>query len=225
MPSDVAREDSRAAPLGTTHLERIARYYAGTLSAHGPTARGVDWRDEEGQERRFRELSHVIGHDATASVAEIGCGYGALAHHLRRHGLNGPYLGLDVAPEMIAAAMRHCEGLTAVRFVVGSVPSEPHDYLLASGIFNVRLDIPDKDWEAHVFATIETMGERARKGIAFNCLTRYSDADRMRRTLWYPDPGMILGRCIARFGNRVTLAHDYGMWEFTVRVRFEEAAA
>jgi SAM-dependent methyltransferase len=225
MVSDAAGEDARTGSGATAPLDRIARYYSEKLSTFGPTARGVDWRDEEGQERRFRELLRVVGSDSDASLVEIGCGYGALARYLRRQGFNGSYLGLDVAPEMIAAAARHCADLENTRFATGSAPSAPADYVVASGIFNVRLDVSDAEWETHVFRTIDLMAAFAARGIAFNCLTRFSDAERMRPTLWYPDPGLVLGRCIERFGNRVALAHDYGMWEFTIRVRLGETRA
>lgn len=44
------------------------------------------------------------------------------------------------------------------------------------------------DWTEYVLSTISMFAEHASEGFAFNCLTKYSDADRMQSYLYYADP-------------------------------------
>ena len=60
---------------------------------------------------------------------------------------------------------------------------------------------------------------KSSRGFAFNCLTSYSDADKMRDDLYYADPCKLFDRCKRRYSRRVALLHDYGLWEFTILVR------
>jgi hypothetical protein len=46
----------------------------------------------------------------------------------------------------------------------------------------------------------------------------------MRPNLHEPDSGLVFDHCKRRYSRHVALPHDYGLWEFTVRVRRESAA-
>ncbi len=63
------------------------------------------------------------------------------------------------------------------------------------------------------------MNRFSRKGFAFNCLTSYSDKERMREDLYYSDPCFLFDYCKRHFSKNVALLHDYGLYEFTVLVR------
>ena len=56
-------------------------------------------------------------------------------------------------------------------------------------------------------------------GFAFNCLTSYSDHDKMRDYLYYADPLAIFDHCKKHYAKDVALLHDYGLYEFTILVR------
>jgi hypothetical protein len=68
-------------------------------------------------------------------------------------------------------------------------------------------------------ATIDDLALLSRRGFAFNALTSYSDADKQRADLYYADPRQVLDHCLRRWPRRVALLHDYGLYEFTIRVR------
>lgn len=204
-------------------MESIARYYAGTLAEHGATAAGVDWNSTESQELRFEQLMRIAEGDAGFSLNDYGCGYGALLDHLDRGGARVDYCGFDVAPEMVAAA-RERFGDRPVAFTADAAELAVADYTVASGIFNVRLDIDDKTWLAHVLRTLDRMAALSSKGFAFNVLTAYSDRERMRPDLFYADPRVILDHCIRRLSRRVAILHDYELYEFTTLVRLSDPA-
>ncbi|MCB5175192.1 class I SAM-dependent methyltransferase [Microvirga lenta] len=199
-------------------LAQVAEYYDDKARTYGATPKGADWRDAESQELRFLELAKVLRGARTGSIAEVGCGWGAFPLWAQRHSLDLDYTGYDISEVMLREAESVCGALPNVRFAKGDRPDAMADYVVASGIFNVRFDAPNDNWLDLVRSTIDNMYEKARIGIAFNFLTGFSDRDRMEARLYYADPGAILNYCIGRFGRHVTLNHDYGLYEFTVLV-------
>ena len=198
-------------------LDAIASYYAGKLAEHGQTPGGVDWNGPAGQSLRFEQLLKVVT-SAPYSINDVGCGYGALVDHLDATGVAFSYTGYDVAEAMVEAARARYAGRPGISFVAGSVLA-PADYTVASGIFNVRLEAPDDEWRAHVLRVLDACHEASGRGFAFNCLTSYSDPERMRPHLYYADPCALFDHCKRRYSRDVALLHDYGLFEFTLIVR------
>lgn len=199
-------------------LTQVAEYYDDKARTYGATPKGADWRDADSQELRFVELAKVMRGSSTGSVAEVGCGWGAFPLWAQRQGLVIDYTGYDISNVMLQQAEDTCANLPNTRFIKSDRPTEMADYVVASGIFNVKFDTPNDDWFGLISSTIEAMHEKARIGIAFNFLTGFSDKDRMEERLYYADPGSILNYCVSKFGRRVSLNHDYGLYEFTVMV-------
>lgn len=203
----------------TNDLGAIAQYYAGKLAVHGERAQGVDWNGETSQTLRFGQLLKVVDTEDAFSLNDLGCGYGALRDELLGSCPRCDYAGYDIAPEMVAAARNRFAGIPATRFEVAAVPDRTADFTVASGIFNVRLDQTDDAWTGYIETTLEHMDRTSARGFAFNCLTRYSDADKMRGYLYYADPCALFDLCKRRFSRHVALLHDYGLYEFTIIVR------
>lgn len=202
----------------------IRDYYTAKIEQHGATPLGVDWRDATSQEARFGQIELLMTGDSAGSLADIGCGYGSLALYLRRRGWLGFYEGVDISEPMIEAAREFLKGETNVHLTVGGLPTEPSDYVVASGIFNVKMTADTTLWEKHVYRTIDAMVLSARKGVAFNCLTSWSDKPLMRDDLFYAAPERILEYCAARHSRWIEVSQDYGLFEFTVRMRFDRRA-
>ena len=198
-------------------LTTVGDYYSDKVATHGATPRGVDWRDAAGQHKRFEQLLRRFDLGRPFTIGEVGCGYGALVQYLRQRNVEFSYVGCDVSPEMISRAQALYKDEANVAFELGTC-SRPADYIVASGIFNVRFGFDEEQWSAYVLATIEAMVGLARRGSAFNFLTGFSDEDRKEARLWYPDPGRWLDLCLSRYGRNVTLFHDYGLYEFTIAV-------
>ena len=197
-------------------LAEIGRYYSEKLAVHGATPQGVDWNSPESQRLRFDQLARVIGAEADFQINDLGCGYGAFLDYLGR---NCDYLGVDISAEMIAKAEALHAGQPRCRFLAGRRADRQADYTVASGIFNVRLSSGDDEWRAHLLRTLGEMDAGSRRGFAFNCLTKYSDAQHMKAYLFYADPCELFDFCKQRFARNVALLHDYGLYEFTILVR------
>lgn len=200
-------------------LKAVADYYSSKLAEHGQSARGVDWNGEESQELRFEQLSKVIKDADGFSIHDLGCGYGGYFEYLCKGRENIHYNGFDLSLDMVEAARQRFAGDKRARFLVRGEPDTVADYVVASGIFNVRLNSTDDAWFAHILRTLDVMDRTSQHGFAFNCLTSYSDQDKMRDYLYYANPGELFDHCKRNYSRNVALLHDYGLYEFTILVR------
>jgi len=200
-------------------LREVAAYYSAKLRQYGPTHHGVDWNSRASHDLRHLQFLRLLDGTLDASVLDLGCGYGDFLRFLRSEGHRGSYIGYDIAPSMIAEALRlHGEGRDRL-WQVGAKPTESADYAVASGLFNVKGDVPTETWAAHVQATIDILARGGQRGFGFNMLSLASDPERRRPDLYYADPAHMLAYCLSRFGRSVALMQDYGLYEFTVLVR------
>ena len=203
----------------TDILTEVAGYYSAKLAEFGETARGVDWNGETSQVLRFEQLSKIIQATEGFSLNDLGSGYGALFDYLSSRHQDFTYNGCDVSSEMIRVAqVRYMKNSNAC-FAVAAEPPKIADYGVASGIFNVRLGRSDAEWRNYLETTLDVLDRTSRLGFAFNCLTSYSDADKMRDNLYYADPCALFDFCKRRYSRDIALLHDYGLYEFTVLVR------
>jgi cyclopropane fatty-acyl-phospholipid synthase-like methyltransferase len=203
----------------TDLLTEVAEYYTSKLAEHGETPRGVDWNGEEGQTLRFEQLCKIVETKNNFSINDLGCGYGALYDFLSSKNEGFSYSGVDVSDSMIRAAEQRYKSQPQARFVLSSEPNQVADFGVASGIFNVRMGRSDDEWRSYLEATLDVLDQTSRIGFAFNCLTSYSDKDKMRDYLYYADPCVLFDLCKRRYSRNVALLHDYGLYEFTILVR------
>jgi hypothetical protein len=203
-------------------ISAVEGYYTGRVTEHGATPRGVDWNDESSQDARFDELLKVLGPDAdNFSLNDYGSGYGALLGVLAGRHSEFTYRGFDVSAPMIAEAERLHGHDPRASFTTDPAALRPADFTIASGIFNVKLDMPETRWRDYVLATLDTMVSVSTKGIAFNALTSHADENRKRPDLHYADPAVLLDHCLRSYSRTVAVFHDYALYEFTVVVRLD----
>lgn len=201
-------------------IEEVASYYSNKLAEYGDTPRGVDWNGEEGQFIRFEQLCKVIdSKNQDFSITDLGCGYGVLFEYLSERFKASSYLGIDVSLEMIEMAKKRYSRFGNARFEVSSQPNRASDYVVASGIFNVRMNRSDDEWFEYMQEVLDILFSTSRLGFSFNCLTSYSDADKKRDYLYYADPCKLFDLCKKRYSKQVALLHDYGLYEFTILVK------
>jgi hypothetical protein len=98
----------------------------------------------------------------------------------------------------------------------------PCDYVMASGVFNVRGEWDDSRWWSYIQETLRAMHDRATIGWSANFLTSYSDRELMRPELYYADPLAVFDWCKRNLSRFVALHHDYPLYDFTILVRKEK---
>jgi SAM-dependent methyltransferase len=200
-------------------IETIAHYYAERLRAFGATPPGADWNSADSQALRFDRLLQVLEGSGERSINDYGCGYGALVDYLDGLGDQFRYCGFDIAESMIETARARCAGRAWCEFVADLAQMAPADYTVASGVFNVKLDYPAETWHEYVLQTLAVLDSVSTRGFAFNMLSTYSDPEKRRLDLFYADPREMFDFCKSRFSRRVSLLHDYPLYEFTIIVR------
>ena len=197
--------------------KEVKAYYDEKINTFGPTPQGVDWNSVESQELRFDILAKVINNNKHFSVLDYGCGFGSMFEFLSKKYTNFDYVGFDLSDKMIDAGKQ--------KFINKNVTftnekhTEKADYVIASGIFNIKLENTDEDWMRYLEKTLKEIDALSKKGFSFNILTSYSDLSYMKDYLFYADPSYIFDFCKRNFSRNVALLHDYDLYEFTVIVR------
>ncbi|OLQ86139.1 SAM-dependent methyltransferase [Vibrio panuliri] len=198
----------------------ISKYYSSKVLTFGDTPQGVDWNGEESQFLRFEQLSKILpDSDASFSVNDLGCGYGSYYEYLENNYNYVNYQGIDLSQEMIAAAVNRSGCESKASFIIADRPNRVSDYSIASGIFNIKQDRSNDEWWSYLVETLHILDEYSSKGFSFNCLTSFSDKEKMRNYLYYADPMIVFEYCKNNFSKNVALLHDYDLYEFTILVR------
>lgn len=199
---------------------KVSEYYTDKLKEFGITAKGVDWNSEESQLLRFQQLCKVLPQSKNEkfSILDFGCGYGAMLKYLSSQYSNIQFIGYDISEEMIEVSKRLFKGSNAI-WSSNEMDLRPVDYVIASGIFNVKMDFTTEDWLTYILKILHSINELALYGFSFNVLTSYSDKEYMRDNLFYADPNFLFDYCKRNFSKKVALLHDYPLYEFSVIVR------
>lgn len=200
-------------------IESVRQYYTEKIQQHGAVPAGVDWNGEESQTIRFEQLARIIPAGTELfSVLDYGCGYGAMFEFFKKRYANFSFVGFDISEEMIASARQKFPDTNAA-WVSNLDEGRKCDFVVASGIFNVRLNATTANWEDYVLDTLHEIDRCAKRAFAFNVLSSYSDKDRMRDYLYYADPLALFDYCKQNFSRQVALLHDYPLYEFTMLVK------
>jgi SAM-dependent methyltransferase len=196
----------------------IVAYYSETLRRHGATPRGVDWADAAAQELRFAKLLKICEFSNRFALNDFGCGYGALLTYLAKchPGAAVHYLGIDLAPAMIAEANRLWGGYRDAKFVVGAVSPRCAEYSIASGIFNVKRSERQECWEQFIAHTLTNLRAASQRGFAVNFKAANNPDSPPRSGLYVTTPQRWIEFCDRQLGCSVELLTDYGLNEFTL---------
>lgn len=199
-------------------LNQVTEYYTSKIRQFGPVPQGVDWNSVESQELRFAVLSSLIMEEGNFSIIDFGCGFGSMLDYFNVKYDSFEYVGFDVAEEMITVALNKFPSQDNVKWIT-TLPVKKADYVIASGIFNVKLENTDEDWLLYILETLKKMDKISVKGFSFNVLTKYSDVEYMKEYLYYADPSLLFDYCKKNFSKNVALLHDYNLYEFSIIVR------
>jgi SAM-dependent methyltransferase len=201
--------------------KKLEEYFTEKLETYGATAKGIDCNGEEAQFARFAELVRVIDPSKPFTVIDYGSGYGAMFDFLNARGWQFEYYGVDLIEKMVIVGREVHKDYPNAHFTTDEKEPPLADYLVAQGIFNIKIDSPYDEWQEMIVQTLPRMNALCTKGFSFNMLTKYSDADRMaqRPDLFYGDPLFFFDFCKRNFSRNVALLHDYGLYDFTILVR------
>ena len=200
-------------------MEKIIAYYDNKLKKYGDNFRGVDWNSLESQNLRFKKLLKVIQKEEKYfTLLDYGCGYGAMLNYICDFYNNFDYTGFDISKAMIQEA-RNKSLISGVSWYNKIDRKKKFDYVIASGLFNVKLDFKKNEWFNYIIETLDQINYYSKKGFSFNILSEYSDKDRRKNKLYYANPNILFNHCKLKYSKYVSLIHDYPLYEFTIIVK------
>ena len=156
-------------------LERkLKRAYTDRLAALGPAPKGVFWRNQSTQIARFDallDLVTTVTPAANPSIADIGCGYGAMLEFLQKNPRyqRFHYIGVDLNRAMINSCKQRFP-VQKQLFFVGKQPPLPVDFCVFSGTFNLCHTMDTSLWQDYIFANLQHCWQRSRYGLVLNLL-------------------------------------------------------
>lgn len=203
-------------------LLKTNEFFGDKLQKLGANSLGVGWNGDDAQRVRYEQLTKLIDFNDGRTICDFGCGYGYYLSYLQEvfPDWRGKYTGYDISENMIQAAKKiYGQDDENHNFVVGTKLANTFDYIIESGIFNLKFDIPEDEWKSYILETLQMFDKYSAKGFAFNALTKYSDKEKMRNDLYYSDPLFLFDYCKRNFSRNVALLHDYELYDFTIIVR------
>lgn len=203
-------------------LAPVARIYGKRLDQCGANAKGVFWRGEVWQNRRFERMSEIFRPQDMAAgnvaINDFGCGYGAFFDFLADYPImqNSRFYGYDISQEMIAACRDRISDPRA-QFYRKMWATKTADYSFASGTYNLNGDADEEAWGKYVEASLMQLWKRTTKGLAFNMLR--DDADDDFQGLYYIDPEQMLKFLRENLSDDVEMFDERPMPDVTFFVR------
>ena len=151
-------------------MEKIVNYYEKKLKKYGATFKGVDWNSYESQNLRFKKLTKsLIEKKNRYSLLDYGCGYGALLKYINDNYDNIDYFGYDFSKSMIKQAKIINDNLKKTSWLSELKEADTFDYIIASGIFNVKLNYHHTGWLKQVIETLDKINSISKKGFHLTC--------------------------------------------------------
>ncbi len=188
--------------LFADYERKLNRAYRNRLATKGSTAQGVFWRSQSSQFARFDALLSLMrqlrGNKPT-SIADIGCGYGAMLDFINassnfRH---IEYWGVDINRAMIAACHQKFPTQTGI-FSIGNKPAGMVDFCLFSGTFNLTHSDNPTIWSNYIFSSLERCMKHTRYGLILNLLC--APKAKIQKQIFYANRAEFIQRAQAQLG-------------------------
>jgi cyclopropane fatty-acyl-phospholipid synthase-like methyltransferase len=210
------------------HADFIRQFYGSRVSALF-AGRGhyevLAWSSREAQQQRFAVLEKILRenypHSAPA-LLDVGCGLADLAMYLESR-VKVDYTGVDLTPNMIAAAKREHPGATW-NLRAGDVFAEPplfasrsFDVVFETGIFNLRMD----NNEAFAIGALKKMMALANDWVVANFLHARAQTQYVECFYFLPER-LVAGAQSPEW--EIAIIDDYFEDDFTVACKRKKAA-
>tara|TARA_B100001113_G_scaffold185146_1_gene151747 strand:+ start:154 stop:780 length:627 start_codon:yes stop_codon:yes gene_type:complete len=194
------------------------KYYEKKLDFFGNNFKGMNWSSKKSQYLRFEELIKVADLK-NKTVHDVGCGNGEFLKFLiKKNKKIKFFLGSDISEKMINRCKKKYNKLSGVDFLVLDIANDKFtkkfDFVISSGIFNVKNNFNNKIWKKYVFNLISLMFESSKKACAINFLTPYTTY--RDKNLFYMNLHELILELRKNITKKIIINHSYNLWEYTV---------
>ena len=200
-------------------------HYEGCLEAHGDTHLGVGWPRQVDAERRYEAMLGMVPRAEAVSLLDLGCGAAHLVDYLRATGRDQvAYTGADISAKFVALAREKHPDLPfhVADLLAADAPDlGTYDYVVMNGIFTARNGMSFDAMWAFCQALLDRAVPLARRGLAFNVMSKHVDWE--RDDLFHLPYDTLAGFLHARGWRRYTLRAEDGLYDYTVYIHRGEA--
>lgn len=191
--------------------------YDAQIKEYGDSPKSTHNQLIEIQNLRFERLLANIDLKNHGSIHDIGCGICDLHQYLNDRKSNLIYSGTDIVPAMKELVRsKYPEIDYYLRDIIKDNIKDNYDFVVLSGTFNLPGNIDRKEWKVFTRRMILSMYKMAKKGIAFNFLTK--KADFYDPKMFYESVEDIFDFCLKKTSRHVYIDHSYPLYEFSCTV-------
>ena len=215
------------APILSTHID--PKNYLGIITAceadlekYGDTFLGVGWtKKKEYADTRYRVMLEVIRRDPSEKVSllDFGCGASHLLEYILSHNIpNIDYSGLDLSAKFLCLSRSKFPAITYYWHDIldESITIPNFDYIVLNGVFNYKGNLSFGEMLAYFQGVVSRAFTKARRGIAFNVMSKQVDWE--REDLFHLPFDLLASFLTTHLSRNFLIRHDYGLFEYAVYV-------
>lgn len=200
----------------------LREHYERTFREHGDSHRGVDWPNAADATTRYDVMLDLLGSSPDkVSLLDVGCGLAHLFDRIVESGREASidYEGMDISETFVAACrQKHPEIVFhhADLLAHADAPAfgRQFDYVIMNGVFTEKLTLSHEQMVTFFKALLTASFGLARRGLAFNVMTKHVDWERDDLFhLSFDEMAALVGPALTRY---YTIRSDYGLRDYTV---------
>jgi len=195
--------------------KKIGKYYEKCFKKHGDTPQGLAWPNETDMNLRYRIMCELM-RDGEGSLLDLGCGTGNLKSFVEAHYPKVKYTGADISSVFISHCREKYPDSEWLQINLIKDDIDQYDYIIMNGIFTVK----DSLTQVKMLNFFKLLTSRAfsfaRKGIAFNVMSKLVDWE--REDLFHVSMDELGGYLAQELSRNFIFRNDYGLYEYTTYV-------
>lgn len=206
----------------------IARHYETCFEKHGDTVQGVDWPNAEDANIRYGVMLDIIRFDPRSrkrtdnepiTILDFGCGTSLLYEYICEY-MSGQiqYSGLDYSKKFIEHSRHKYPQNKYYRMDVleGTESLPVNDYVIINGVFTEKRDLSFDEMYRFFKAVILRLIPYAKKGMAFNVMSKQVDWE--RNDLFHLPFDKLAEFLTQEIGRDFIFRNDYQLYEYTTYI-------
>jgi hypothetical protein len=200
-----------------------AEYYGELYEKFGPGVNAVASGQQVYKNLRYKKLSAVFQNDDNFEIHDVGFGLG---HYFEYLLANYPdkrfvYSGSEITSQFVEFVHSKYPALNvAIRDLADGPFLEMYDYLIFGGTFYHQINENQDEFMNFVQKLLINGFKSARKGIAFNLITKY--VDYKSEGLFFADINVLTDFVANNLSRFFTIDHASPLYEYTICVYHED---
>ena len=199
----------------------LVAHYESCLAKYGDCHKGVDWPNQADADTRYQIMLEVIPGGEACSLLDFGCGTAQMASFLHDRApkyAQVQYSGLDISAKFIDVCRVKYPAIDfwQVDILEDADALPEFDYIVMNGVFTEKLSLSFEEMELFFQRMIRAVYAKARKGIAFNVMSKAVDWE--RDDLFHLPADRLIGFLTKELSRHFVIRNDYGLYEYTTYV-------